>query len=356
MEEGSNPQTTIDHVQEVQTDQDQLKLDIASHSDDEEIEIAPEKILEALQKDQILMPHVIQETKSNSGNKKRKIECEICNENPSKYCCPGCAIRTCSLGCVNQHKKETECTGKRARTYYSMNEMNDQTIREDYTFLKEVERLAGESYRLSSIQSKKDKKAKMIGKDKGSKKKKENEDEEKVVQTPLPPALKKLVGEANSRGVILKLMPRGMTRRKINTSFYAYRSKKFFWRIEWIFKEHVKENQVIFTSERVDDSTILRDPLEKILNSIKATTNSGDSEFAISQRKQFRESCKEYLETPIEDFHILISSMNTPSNRPYYDKLDLNLSLHQNFEGKTIIEFPTLLIVHPLHINLYSIC
>ncbi len=46
--------------------------------------------------------------------------CEQCRVNPrrrlidvDKYKCPACGIRTCSLPCVNNHKRVTGCTGKR---------------------------------------------------------------------------------------------------------------------------------------------------------------------------------------------------------------------------------------------------
>lgn len=46
------------------------------------------------------------------------IVCEECKFNPSKYKCPGCSIRSCSLPCVKAHKQRTGCTGKRNQTQY----------------------------------------------------------------------------------------------------------------------------------------------------------------------------------------------------------------------------------------------
>lgn len=50
------------------------------------------------------------ETSSNQTNnifikEKRLINCEICNENQSKYTCPKCLLRTCSLECIKKHKE-----------------------------------------------------------------------------------------------------------------------------------------------------------------------------------------------------------------------------------------------------------
>lgn len=45
-------------------------------------------------------------------------QCEICQINEWIYTCPRCLIRTCSLTCVQQHKKDTECSGQRDKTAY----------------------------------------------------------------------------------------------------------------------------------------------------------------------------------------------------------------------------------------------
>jgi hypothetical protein len=47
---------------------------------------------------------------------KKGSPCEECGEQPWKYRCPGCARLTCSLPCVQAHKRRTACTGKRPRT------------------------------------------------------------------------------------------------------------------------------------------------------------------------------------------------------------------------------------------------
>ena len=49
--------------------------------------------------------------------RKRK-RCEVCEEDESKYCCPRCAVLSCSVQCVKRHKKEHNCTGERVRSSY----------------------------------------------------------------------------------------------------------------------------------------------------------------------------------------------------------------------------------------------
>ena len=56
--------------------------------------------------------------------------CEVCAELPSKYTCPGCARRTCSLPCSKRHKAESGCTGKRDRLkYVSLQDFDDRQLK-----------------------------------------------------------------------------------------------------------------------------------------------------------------------------------------------------------------------------------
>ena len=46
------------------------------------------------------------------GKKKHEvILCEVCQQKPFKYTCPGCNKRTCSLDCVRRHKKDVGFEG-----------------------------------------------------------------------------------------------------------------------------------------------------------------------------------------------------------------------------------------------------
>jgi len=45
--------------------------------------------------------------------------CDTCKQQPSKYRCPACQSRTCSLQCSQQHKHDSGCTtGKRDKLAY----------------------------------------------------------------------------------------------------------------------------------------------------------------------------------------------------------------------------------------------
>ncbi|KAF5207953.1 box C/D snoRNA protein [Thalictrum thalictroides] len=77
-----------------------------------------------------------------NAEKKSNI-CEECGLNPSKYTCPCCSIRSCSLPCVKSHKKRTSCTGKRHRTcFVPLSQFDDNLIISDYNLLEEAKRVA----------------------------------------------------------------------------------------------------------------------------------------------------------------------------------------------------------------------
>lgn len=56
-------------------------------------------------------------------------DCEVCGNDVAKYCCPRCEVKTCSLSCVNIHKKELECDGKKYKTAFKkLENFNDNDM------------------------------------------------------------------------------------------------------------------------------------------------------------------------------------------------------------------------------------
>ncbi|KZM22822.1 Box C/D snoRNA accumulation, variant 2 [Ascochyta rabiei] len=68
--------------------------------------------------------------------------CSVCNIKESKYKCPGCSARTCSLPCVKRHKQWAQCSGKRDPTKYVKKSQlaTPAGIDHDYNFLSGIER------------------------------------------------------------------------------------------------------------------------------------------------------------------------------------------------------------------------
>lgn len=66
-------------------------------------------------------------------------KCMICKENLFKYRCPRCEVLTCSLSCVNKHKKESKCSGKRDKTQYiPLSQFTEGDLISDLQFLRDA--------------------------------------------------------------------------------------------------------------------------------------------------------------------------------------------------------------------------
>ena len=64
--------------------------------------------------------------------------CAVCHTQPSKYTCPRCSIKTCSLPCSREHKTATKCSGERDRTdFVPLKDYGYSTLMNDYVFLED---------------------------------------------------------------------------------------------------------------------------------------------------------------------------------------------------------------------------
>eukprot|EP00435_Cladocopium_sp_Y103_P066598 s188_g28.t2 len=79
----------------------------------------------------------------DGGRRGRKLRptCEVCEKVESRYRCPACEIRSCSAACVQAHKQESGCTGKRPRTerVAPLNAFTDGVLLRDFGLLEEVD-------------------------------------------------------------------------------------------------------------------------------------------------------------------------------------------------------------------------
>ena len=80
--------------------------------------------------------------KSDDGAPKASnplLMCSVCKKVIRKYCCPRCGIMTCSLLCVQQHKRSTGCNGRRDRTAFTpMSAYTEKNLRSDFHFLEDT--------------------------------------------------------------------------------------------------------------------------------------------------------------------------------------------------------------------------
>ncbi|KAK7060230.1 hypothetical protein VNI00_000995 [Paramarasmius palmivorus] len=80
-----------------------------------------------------------------SASTSTTVLCSICSQNPPKYTCPRCSIRTCSAPCSKKHKEGQGCSGVRDPTRYTpMNNYGYMSLMNDYVYLEDVGRRAKE--------------------------------------------------------------------------------------------------------------------------------------------------------------------------------------------------------------------
>ena len=242
---------------------------------------------------------------------KPAVMCEVCKEKQTKYCCPKCNKKTCSLDCVKEHKEATGCTGKRDRTaFLGRGELNERSLLSDYKFLEEV---------------------------------KIAEDAAKRAKPPAPKAelphhLQSLIYQARRRGVQLHLLAPGMERRRSNTSRYDNKSQVFNWRLEWNF---------VGADCCTSDTKVSEEILLAGILAAHLTPPPG----AVLKTPELQR----YAECGIENLVVLMRKERTPANSPLYYKVDCQRPLREVLQGKVIVEYPVLLVLLPKEVDGYKL-
>ncbi|GMH37249.1 hypothetical protein BSKO_05122 [Bryopsis sp. KO-2023] len=231
--------------------------------------------------------------------------CAVCDEIPSKYRCPACEIRTCSLGCSRKHKDSTGCTGKRSRTEFkSIKEFDDRQLMSDYGFLEELVRFKDANKRTRPDYLNKSHSC-ILSKFQG-----------------------KLHQAALERNIRLQFLSSGMERRRMNNT--TYNGKEIRWRVEWSFE---KAGVVVF-DQRVLEDRKLEEVLRKHL-----TVDAG--------RNALLFKLKDYVDAGIQGLKVVMKKEGTPADKPTFHELSLDLSLKEALNGKKVVEFPRFLVLTP---------
>ena len=57
----------------------------------------------------------------------------------SKYTCPSCQMKSCSLACINKHKIDYDCNGKADLVaYVDKRSIDEDVVRKDFGFVKNM--------------------------------------------------------------------------------------------------------------------------------------------------------------------------------------------------------------------------
>ncbi|KAI8936576.1 hypothetical protein NX059_006976 [Plenodomus lindquistii] len=138
--------------------------------------------------------------------------CSICNINKSKYCCPGCAARTCSLPCYKRHQQWAQCSGKRDPTKFVKKSqlVTPAGIDHDFNFLSGIERDLEKAERAVSA----------------------------TTDDPSESSAKLHHGKINyhrleAAGVRVIRAPQGLSRQRENKSHISKNKRNIVWTVEW---------------------------------------------------------------------------------------------------------------------------
>lgn len=134
-------------------------------------------------------------------------QCQVCQKDPAKYRCPACDRQSCSLGCVQEHKRRHACNGKRSRAAAKclpVSELTPEILLDDYWLLEDA---AASAHLL----------AKSLP---------------PPSTAPKRPQRAALVKKCAERNIHLALMPAEMARARHNRT--QLRGDRLFWTIEWI--------------------------------------------------------------------------------------------------------------------------
>lgn len=253
-------------------------------------------------------------------------KCSLCLLSNFKYKCPSCLVRTCSLDCFKKHKLILDCTGlKNSLRYKRLANFDDNQLKHDFKFLEDYNRQLD-----------------------GIKRQKRN-----VVQSlnDLPNWLKKLKYEAFRRMIKLKILPAGFKRRLQNKTTYMYSTKEILWDIELVFvdlnlksnkNKSTEDNQmkrITFHIQRVSENQKLNDLLSVYLKPANLIDN-----------QQLNSLLKFYYNATEDEISILIKL-----SFDNYLELDQKMTINECLKNKTIIEYPTILVVLKKNLKNYNL-
>ena len=247
-------------------------------------------------------------------------KCAVCLSSSFKYKCPSCLIRSCSLDCFKQHKSKFDCTGlKNSLQFKRISNFDDHQLRDDFKFLDDYNRQID-----------------------GLKRQKRN-----IVQSlnDLPNWLQKLIYEANRRAIKLKILPAGFQRRLQNKTAFIYSTKELHWDIELIFTDlnskqydcKLMKKRLKLHLNRVPENKVLKEVLDQFLK----PTSLIDNQNLNNLLKFYQES---------DEISVLIKlSFN------HYIELDQQSKLNECLKYKTIIEYPTMLVILKKNLSNYNL-
>ncbi|EJD53700.1 hypothetical protein AURDEDRAFT_53483 [Auricularia subglabra TFB-10046 SS5] len=272
--------------------------------------------------------------------------CAVCNEQPHKYTCPRCKLKTCSAECAKAHKAASGCSGERNKAaYVPMNEYGWGTLMDDYTFLEDLGRKADEwglEIARKGFLAHQQPQSARGGRGRGG------AQQHRTAATRADGRRYYLKTQLDIRDTDLDLLPAGMARRKLNQSFWDSRAKTAMLTLELVF--HPPRDTLALVTNPPPPITLLTHrndfarPLGDLVRSsvsdhAKRKTKNGsplpDWATGLVSAEEGSESVTLYL---IAD----TSTTALPGKMKAFRKLDPALKLSKALRNTSFVEFPTI--------------
>jgi hypothetical protein len=223
--------------------------------------------------------------------------CGECKKKIAIYQCPRCQIRTCSLECCRGHKERTDCSGKRDRgAFLPICRMTDSTVRSDYFFLEEVLNQMPRSRKRTKL---------------------EPTPSSQNNNNTMSKKARRLVQQAEGRGITLQSMPTMMERHKSNTSWYCVPRDMITWKLE-----------VIVYPDRQSVSFKLIENEENIMDHVSSHCE------------------KQGVPLLGGVYRLFLKKLPSSAKNPRYVEVHpTETSLKKILEGETVVEHPTIYCV-----------
>ena len=193
--------------------------------------------------------------------------------------------------------------------------MNDNTLRSDYFFMEEVLDTIPRARKVSKLAEE-------------GKLSMNNSIQNSRSQNPrsissLNKKTKRLVQQAQRRGITLQVMPPIMERHRKNTSWYCSSKDVITWKVEVVL-EKGKKTFALNISE-------LEDSISGRISKFLKETYGGDSDISSMVTS--------------DNYQLLIKRLPSSADKPRFIQIEKNTCLKTVLEGLTIVEYPTIYCV-----------
>ncbi|CAF0847562.1 unnamed protein product [Brachionus calyciflorus] len=291
----------------------------------------------------------------------KNIPCEFCLKTKFKYKCPRCGLKTCSLECCRAHKEQTGCSGQRDKTkFVSKEEFNESTLINDYRFLEEQSRLIDAYQRASELGEEHI----LSGKTLSSL---DNDPSKNLQFYSTYENLRKFVHK--QWNICLKLMPPQSTRHSSNKTRFNRVKNMVSWSLELIFhlsSDELDKSQKYFAIDTKKTLFSSKETLKscmkyfyaKFKNDLfdKSNLKYEKNEIKLKKLNLLNEQFKDMFESDsLNDLNILYEIRDFKEKKRYFLKINLDSSLEDCLKNQTMIEYPSLYLVHSNNLCEYEI-